>query len=99
MDPLFGSETRARVLDQLARVPRPQTAYAVARIVEAEPIQVLRILKSLPDVTEQSPRGWVLTDDLLRAFLIARSHRSSEERRAEKDGLLARFGMRPRHAH
>jgi hypothetical protein len=98
MDALFGSETRARVLEQLALVPRPQSAYAVARIVGAEPIQVLRILKSLSGITSHTRDGWVLADDLLRRFLIERSHRSSEVRRAEKDELLARYGMRSRHA-
>ena len=94
MDPLFGSETRARLLEQLAMVPRPQTAYRLARVIEAEPIQVTRILRSLRGFVEQRRDGWFLVDDHLRGFLLERSHRAADLRRAEKDELLSRFGMR-----
>ena len=94
MDPLFGSETRARALEQLAIAPRPQTAYRIARAIEAEPIQEVRILKALHGITHHMPNGWVLADDSLRRFLLERFHRDEERRRAEKDELLARFGMR-----
>ena len=95
MDPLFGSETRARLLEQLAMVPRPQTAYRLARVIEAEPIQVTRILRSLRGFVEQRRDGWFLVDDHLRGFLLERSHRAADLRRAEKDELLSRFGLRP----
>ena len=95
MDALFGSETRARVLEQLAATPRPQSAYRIARAIGAEPIQVLRILNGLNDLTERSAKGWTLTNDLLRRFLRERLRRDSEQIRREKDQLLVRFGMRP----
>lgn len=95
MDPIFGSETRARLLDQLAPAPRPQSAYMLARIIGAEPIQVLRILKQLGDCVERVDGGWVLRDDELRRFLLARSRRQADLRRAEKDELLMRFGKKP----
>lgn len=99
MDPLFGSETRARLLEQLALSPRPQSAYFVARVIGAEPIQVLRILKSLDGIAARSRDGWVLEDELLRKFLVQRSHQAAEERRAEKDELLIRHGLRPSLEH
>jgi hypothetical protein len=95
MDPLFGSETRARVLEQLALTPGPQSAYRIAKAVGAEPIQVLRILKMLGEVATHGPTGWVLTDQQLRQFLRERSARHGRERRSEKDELLVRLGLRP----
>ncbi len=99
MDPLFGSETRARVLEQLATTPSPQSAYRIARAIGAEPIQVLRILHGLADWTEHSAAGWSLTDGLLRDFLRDRSNREAERTRREKDELLVRFGMKPSWEH
>lgn len=95
MDPLFGSETRARVLEQLAATPLAQSAYRVARAVGAEPIQVTRILKSLEGLTEHSVDGWVLTNELLRDFLRDRLARREARVRAEKDQLLVHFGLKP----
>ena len=99
MDPLFGSEVRARVLEQLAKVPGPQTAYRIARSIGAEPIQVLKILKQLTTLTEQSASGWILRDDLLRRFIRRYSRRRELEIRREKDELLLRYGMRPSWEH
>ena len=95
MDPLFGSEIRARVLEQLASTPRPQSAYRIARAIGAEPIQVLKILKELKGLTGQSSAGWVLTNDRLRGFLRDRSRREAELIRQEKDEILVGLGMRP----
>ena len=99
MDPLFGSEVRARILEQLATTPRPQSAYRIARAIGAEPIQVLRILKGLRGLIEQSSEGWVLTNDLLRSFLRDRMRRHAEDVRSEKDELLVRFGLKPSFEH
>lgn len=99
MDPLFGSETRARVLEQLATTPRPQSAYRIAQAIGAEPIQVLRILKELNGVTEQSATGWMLTNELLRRFLRDRLNRDAEQIRREKDELLGYFGMKSSWEH
>jgi hypothetical protein len=95
MDPLFGSETRARVLEQLALTPRPQSAYRIAKAIGAEPIQVLRILKRLREVADHAPAGWMLTDERLRRFLRERSARHARRRRSEKDALLVHLGLRP----
>ena len=95
MDPLFGSETRARVLEQLAATPRAQSAYRIARAIGAEPIQVLKILKALPGLTERSAAGWRLTNDLLRDFLRDRVDREAGRVRREKDELLVHLGMKP----
>lgn len=95
MDTLFGSETRGRVLNQLAETPIPQTAYRIAKAVGAEPIQVLRILKSLPGVIAHSTEGWTLENELLRRFLLDRLTHEASNRRAEKDELLVRFGLSP----
>jgi len=99
MDPLFGSETRARVLEQLASTPRAQSAYRIARAIGAEPIQVLRILKGLRDLADRSEKGWVLTNELLRHFLRDRSTREAEKLRLEKDELLLSFGLTPSRNH
>jgi hypothetical protein len=94
MDPLFGSETRALVLDQLAITPRPQSAYRIAKAVGAEPIQVLRILKDLSEYVAHSDLGWVLQNDSLRHFLRLRSADREEVSRREKDEILSRLGMK-----
>jgi hypothetical protein len=99
MDPLFGSETRALVLDQLAITPRPQSAYRIAKAVGAQPIQVLRILKDLSEYAQHSDLGWVLKNESLRRFLRERSAHREEVNRSEKDEILVRFGMKPRTAH
>lgn len=101
MDPLFGSETRARVLAQLALTPRPQSAYRIAITIGAEPIQVLKILKELEGFVGRSAAGWTLTDGLLRRFLRDRLERDAARTRSEKDELLLRFGLKPvwEHGH
>jgi hypothetical protein len=99
MDPLFGSETRARVLEQLATTPRPQSAYRIAQAIGAEPIQVLNILKGLDGLTERTAEGWRLTNELLRRFLRDRLDRDAEQTRSEKDELLVHFGMKPSWGH
>ena len=99
MDALFGSEIRARVLEQLATTPRSQSAYRIARAVGAEPIQVLKILKGLEGLTEHTAAGWVLTNELLRRFLRDRLARDEARIRREKDALLVRFGMKPSWGH
>ena len=99
MDPLFGSETRARVLEQLATTPRPQSAYRIARAIGAEPIQVLKILKEVEGLTQRSPAGWVLANELLRGFLRDRLDRDEARIRAEKDEMLVQFGMKPSRGH
>lgn len=96
MDPLFGSETRARVLDQLAISPRPLSAYRIAKSIGAEPIQVLRILRRLEGYTEFTANGWRMADDGLRRFLRARRDQRDEKIRHEKDELLRKFGLRGR---
>lgn len=95
MDPLFGSETRARVLEQLATTSLPQSAYRIARAIGAEPIQVLRILRQMDDFVERSPSGWVLSNRPLREFLRDRMDRDAARIRKEKDQFLVRFGLRP----
>jgi hypothetical protein len=99
MDALFGSETRARLLEQLATTPIPQSAYRIARAIGAEPIQVLKILKQLNDLTERSADGWVLTNELLRRFLRDRLTHDAEQIRREKDELLVYLGMKPSWKH
>jgi hypothetical protein len=99
VDPLFGSETRARVLEQLASTPRAQSAYRIGRAIGAEPIQVLRILKQLTGLTEHSVEGWVLTNELLRRFLRDRATRDAGKIRLEKDELLRSLGLKPSRDH
>ena len=94
MDPLFGSGTRARVLEQLATTPRPQSAYRIARAIGAEPIQVLRILRGLSEFTQRTSTGWLLTNDLLRDFLRDRARRDEKQTRREKVELLLELGLR-----
>jgi hypothetical protein len=95
MDPLFGSETRALVLDQLATNPRPQSAYRIAKAVGAQPIQVLRILKNLGEYVVHSDHGWLLEDESLRCFLRDKSAQREVVSRREKDEILVRLGMKP----
>lgn len=95
MDPLFGSETRARVLEYLATMPKPQSAYRIAHSIGAQPIQVLKILKQLTGLTDRTDAGWVLSNDLLRGFLRARVDDEAQRIRREKDDILVRFGAKP----
>lgn len=97
---LFGSSVRASALETLSATSAPLSAYRVAKVIGAQPIQVLTIFRALqPDVVRRSPEGWTLTNDTLRRFLRDELHRKEAERRAEKDSLLARHGMRPRSRH
>jgi hypothetical protein len=99
VDPLFGSKTRALVLEQLAVTPRPQSAYRIAKVVGAQPIQVLQIMKNLDEYVAHSERGWVLKDESLRRFLRERLTHREEVSRKEKDEILLRFGMKPSTSH
>ena len=97
---LFGSRVRADTLETLASTSKPLTAYRVARVTGAQPIQVLSILKSLqPDLVRRDSQGWVLVSDSLRRFLRDEMVRREAERRAEKDELLARLRLAPRQRH
>ncbi len=97
---LFGSRVRAETLETLAATSKPLSAYRLAKIVGAEPIQVLSILKSLdPDLVRHTSDGWVLTDDALRGFLRQALARRESERRSEKDELLIQLGFKPRAPH
>ena len=94
---LFGSSVRAGALETLAATSAPLSAYRVAKVIGAQPIQVLTIFKALqPDLVRRSSDGWTLTNAALRRFLRDELERKEAERRAEKDGLLVRQGMRPR---
>jgi hypothetical protein len=94
---LFGGSVRAGTLETLALTSKPLSAYRVARIVGAQPIQVLRILKALePDVVRREAGRWVLANDDLRRFLRSEVARRESQRRAEKDELLTSLGLRPR---
>lgn len=94
---LFGSRTRAAALETLATTSRPLTAYRIAKVVGAQPIQVLTLLKSLePEIVRNSGEGWVLVNDLLRQFLREGLQKKEAERRAEKDELLLHLGMKAR---
>ncbi len=97
MDTLFGSKVRAGALETLASTSKPLTAYRVAKVIGAQPIQVLTILKSLqPDVVRRTDEGWVLNNDALRRFLRDEVTQREAEVRTEKDELLTRLGLRPR---
>lgn len=97
---LFGSSVRAGTLEVLASTAAPLTAYRVAKLVGAQPIQVLTILKSLePDPVQHSADGWRLVNDGLRRFLRDELDRRDTDRRAEKDELLIRLRLRPRETH
>ena len=97
---LFGSRVRAGTLETLAATSKPLIAYRVAKLIGAQPIQVLNILKSLePELVRHATDGWVLTSDSLRRYLRDEMERRESERRAEKDDLLVRLGLRPRAGH
>ncbi|MGD0719083.1 MAG: hypothetical protein ABSA15_05860 [Thermoplasmata archaeon] len=94
---LFGSRVRAGALETLASTSKPLTAYRVAKVIGAQPIQVLTILKTLePDLVQRTEEGWVLKSDSLRHFLREELGRREMERRTEKDELLTRLRLRPR---
>jgi hypothetical protein len=94
---LFGSRVRADTLETLALTSKPLTAYRVAKVIGAQPIQVLTLLKSLdPEVVRHSDQGWVLVSDSLRRFLRDLSSRREAEQRREKDELLVRLALKPR---
>lgn len=76
---LLGSATRAATLGALANARFPLTAYRVAQMTGAQPIKVIAELRRLqeggfvePSTTPGEKRGWILTDQLLRAFLRRR---------------------------
>jgi hypothetical protein len=100
IDYLFGSRVRAGTLEALASTSKPLSAYHVAKLIGAEPIQVSSILKALePDVVSRCENGWVLSNDSLRRFLRDDVARREAERRTEKDDLLTRLKFRPRAVH
>ena len=99
LERLFGSRVRAQTLQALAATSKPLTAYRVSKAVEAQPIQVLTILKSLVPAVERIQGGWVLRDEHLRHFLLADLSKKDRDRRAEKDELLTRVGLRPSLEH
>ena len=99
LERLFGGRVRAQTLRVLAATTQPMTAYRVSKAVEAQPIQVLTILKSLVPIVERVPEGWVLRDDHLRGFLLDEIRGEDRDRREEKDELLARIGLRPSLEH
>lgn len=92
---LFGSRVRADVLLALAATPKPQSAYRLARAADAQPIQVLTILKKLGPGVERGPDGWTLQDQMLRQFLLGEGRRRDLHRREEKDELLVELGLKP----
>ncbi len=97
---LFGSRVRAAALETLASTSKPLTAYRVAKVIGAQPIQVLTSLKSLqPEIVRHTGEGWIMTNDLLRQFLREGLEREEAERRIEKDELLTRLEMRARKGH
>jgi hypothetical protein len=97
---LFGSRVRAAALETLAATSKPLTAYRVAKVIGAQPIQVLNTLKSLePAIVRHASDGWVLVSDALRLFLREELERREGERRLEKDELLIQLGMKAREDH
>lgn len=97
---LFGGRVRAGTLETLASTSKALSAYRLAKVIGAQPIQVLQVLKALqPDVVRHTREGWSLTSDLLRRFLRDELARRERERRREKDELLVGLGLRPRRAH
>jgi hypothetical protein len=97
---LFGSRVRAAALETLASTSKPLTAYRVAKVIGAQPIQVLTNLRSLePELVRHTHEGWIMTSDLLRQFLRERLEREEGERRTEKDEILVRLKMSPRKGH
>jgi hypothetical protein len=86
-------------METLALTSLPLSAYRVAKVIGAEPIQVLTTLKALgPDVVKHTDAGWVLVNDSLRLYLRETSSRRESELRQEKDELLTRLGRKPRSA-
>jgi hypothetical protein len=97
---LFGSRVRAAALETLAATSKPLSAYRVAKVIGAEPIQVLNNFKSLgTTIVRHTGEGWIMVNDLLRLFLREELAKRELERRLEKDELLERFGMKPRGRH
>ena len=97
---LFGSRVRAGTLETLASTSKPLSAYRVARVIGAQPIQVLNILKDLePNLVRRGEDGWVLLSDPLRRFLRDELGRREAEVRSEKDELLIQLRLRPRQGH
>ena len=97
LDHLFGGRVRAETLETLAATSKPLSAYHVGKAINAQPIQVLTILKSLePGIVRHTQDGWFLSNELLRQFL--RQELSSREAgwRSEKDEILTRHRLRPR---
>ena len=68
--PVIGSVTRAYTLAILAGSRLPQTAYRVAKLGNLSPPNVYLELRRLEEagIVEQTPEGWVLTNDRVRAF-------------------------------
>jgi hypothetical protein len=100
LERLFGGRVRAETLETLAGTSRPLSAYHVAKVIEAQPIQVLTVLKSLePGIVTHSLDGWVLSNELLRQFLRQELASREAARRSEKDEILVRHGLKPRLAH
>jgi hypothetical protein len=99
LERLFGSRVRAAALRTLAATSKPLTAYRVAKAIEAQPLQVLTILKSLVPAVERVPDGWVLRDEHLRRFLWSELQAQDRARREEKDELLTRLRLRPSIEH
>jgi hypothetical protein len=99
LERLFGSRVRAGALQALAATSQPLTAYRVAKAIEAQPIQVLTILKSLVPAVERGSDGWVLRDEHLRRFLWDELRAQDQARREEKDELLTRLRLRPSIEH
>jgi hypothetical protein len=94
---LFGGRVRAETMETLALTSRPLTAYRVANVIGAEPIQVLTTLKSLgPEIVRHTDAGWVLVSDALRLYLRETCSRRESELRQEKDELLVGLGRKPR---
>jgi hypothetical protein len=97
---LFGSRVRAGTLETLASTSKPLTAYRVARVIGAQPIQVLNILKDLePNLVRRDDNGWVLMSETLRRFLRDELGRHEADIRREKDELLVQLRLRPRQGH
>ncbi|MCI4318698.1 MAG: hypothetical protein L3K23_01005 [Thermoplasmata archaeon] len=97
---LFGGRVRAETLETLASTSKPLSAYHLAKVIGAQPIQVLGILKALPPgLVRHTHNGWSLTNDHLRHFIRDELRREELEHRQEKDELLIGLGFRPRRAH
>jgi len=100
MERLFGGRVRAETLETLAATSKPLSAYHVAKAIGAQPIQVLTVLKSLdPGIVGHSQDGWVLSNELLRQFLRQELSSRDAARRAEKDEIMIRRGLKRRLTH